>query len=199
MKKKIGLILLGLTLCVSIAGCGKSTDKKDDKQTTDSEAVTTIADTSHTETTKGGTEATKGETETSENVTLQSGDSKKSEAEQEFLNTLDEVDSLITLGTAGSSLKVVKATVSLMNLSVGTTLTKEQVKNETNYWLSSKDADTKSEFIVKLKNIDSTYKTLLTDGQEELLASAGCEDAPYPWSKEPLDTMEALMEAAGLR
>ena len=40
---------------------------------------------------------------------------------------------------------------------------------------------------------------ILEDGAEDLLSSAGCENTGYPWDEYPLATIEAIMEAVGLR
>ena len=43
------------------------------------------------------------------------------------------------------------------------------------------------------------YQELLTAKAQELLDTAGCADTPITWGREPLQPVEAIMRAAGLR
>ena len=47
--------------------------------------------------------------------------------------------------------------------------------------------------------VDDAYKKLLTDEARELLDSAGCEDVEITWGSNPVEPVEAIMQAAGLR
>ena len=86
------------------------------------------------------------------------------------LPILDEIDQKTQVGVAGASLKVIPI-------------------------------DDNSEFMEKIMMVDGAYRQLIgdTDDGKELLESAGCEDAAYPWCDAPVDSIEAIMEAVGLR
>ena len=47
--------------------------------------------------------------------------------------------------------------------------------------------------------VDEAYRKLLTDEARELLDSAGCEDVEITWGSDPVEPVEAIMQAAGLR
>ena len=44
-----------------------------------------------------------------------------------------------------------------------------------------------------------TYQKLLTEEARGLLDSAGCADTEITWGSEPVEAVEAIMQAAGLR
>ncbi len=115
------------------------------------------------------------------------------------LPILDEIDQTVLVGTAGSSLTAVQGAVKLLDWGVGTGLDAEEIKAATERWLADKDEETKAEFIEKLTSVDNMYQELLKDDAESLLETAGCADAAYPWSDGPVDSIESVMAAAGLR
>ena len=39
----------------------------------------------------------------------------------------------------------------------------------------------------------------MTDEAQAMMDSAGCGDTPITWGSQPLDAVEAIMQAAGLR
>ncbi len=49
------------------------------------------------------------------------------------------------------------------------------------------------------KDQEITYKKLLTGEARELLDSAGCADVEIVWGSAPAESVEAIMQAAGLR
>lgn len=51
----------------------------------------------------------------------------------------------------------------------------------------------------KLELVDEAYRKLLTDEARELLDSAGCENVEVTWGSDPVEPVEAIMQAAGLR
>lgn len=126
--------------------------------------------------------------------------SDSSSGEQSIeLPILDEIDQTVLVGTAGSSLTAVQGAVKLLDWGVATGLDTEEIKTAAEQWLADKDEDARSEFTEKLANVDSMYQALLKDDAESLLETAGCADAVYPWSDGPVDSIEAVMIAAGLR
>ena len=51
----------------------------------------------------------------------------------------------------------------------------------------------------KLELVDAAYQKLLTDEARELLDSAGCEDVEITWGSDPVESVEVIMQTAGLR
>jgi len=47
--------------------------------------------------------------------------------------------------------------------------------------------------------VDEAYQKLLTSEAETLLSSAGIEDTERFWTDSPVEPIEAIMQAAGLR
>ena len=47
--------------------------------------------------------------------------------------------------------------------------------------------------------MDYAYQELLTDEADDLLDVAGCADIHRFWGSEPVESIEAIMQAAGLR
>lgn len=50
-----------------------------------------------------------------------------------------------------------------------------------------------------LEIILEQYRKLLTDKARELLDSSGCEDVKVTWGSNPVEPVEVIMQAAGLR
>lgn len=50
------------------------------------------------------------------------------------------------------------------------------------------------EFTEKFASVYDAYQKLLGPDAEELLEDAGCEDAAYPWSDAPVETIETIYE-----
>ena len=115
------------------------------------------------------------------------------------LPILDEINQNTTVGTAGSSLTAVQSAVKLLDWGCATGLDPEEIREATVAWLSDKGNDEQVEFAAKMESVDEAYHKLLGEGAEDLLAAAGCEDSAYPWSSTPIEPVEAIMEAVGLR
>ena len=115
---------------------------------------------------------------------------------------LDEIDQLVTVGTAGSYLKAVQAAVKLMDWGVGTGLGADEIKDAASAWMAGKSEAEQEEFVQKMEMVDDAYIKLLGTNEDEvkdLLESAGCSDASYPWSDGPIDSIEAVMSGVGVR
>ena len=97
---------------------------------------------------------------------------------KEFRDVLDEIDSDIQPGTAGNGMDSIKTAAHLLNWGVGTSMTTDEIKKETVSWLSDKGNSEQVEF----------------SNAKELLEQAGCDDAAYPWSDAPVETIEAIVE-----
>lgn len=114
------------------------------------------------------------------------------------LPILDEIDQTVTIGTAGSSLLAVQAAARLLDWGVNTGLDTEEISDAASTWLAAKK-DAQTEFLPKLELVDDVYQRLLTDDARELLDSAGCAETAITWGCDPVEAVEAVMRAAGLR
>ena len=65
-------------------------------------------------------------------------------------------------------------------------------------WLAAKNNDL-TDCLKKLALVDEACQKLLTDEAQELLDSTGCEDVEITWGSNPIEPVEAIMQAAGLR
>ena len=98
------------------------------------------------------------------------------EAENELYTLLSEISSNVELGTAGSSLKAVKYTSNLMNWSIGTSLTNEQISNVIKAKINNLDSAQNEEFVSQMSLLENTYKELLGPSRNELLETSGNND-----------------------
>lgn len=114
------------------------------------------------------------------------------------LPILDEIDRNVTIGTAGSSLLAVQEAVKLLDWGVNTGLGADEISAAASTWLAAKNNDL-TDCLKKLELVDEAYRKLLTDEARELLDSAGCEDVEITWGSDPVEPVEAIMQAAGLR
>ncbi len=112
---------------------------------------------------------------------------------------LDEIEQTVQVGTAGSYLSAVKAAANMLDWAMGTGLDSQEIKAATIAWLMDKGNDAQVAFADKLRQVDDAYHQLLGPGAQELLESAGCDTAAYPWSDGPVEAIEAVMDAVGLR
>lgn len=114
------------------------------------------------------------------------------------LPILDEIDRNVTIGTAGSSLLAVQEAVKLLDWGVNTGLGADEISDAASTWLAARNNDL-TDCLKKLELVDEAYRKLLTDEARELLDSAGCEDVEITWGSNPVEPVEAIMQAAGLR
>ena len=114
------------------------------------------------------------------------------------LPILDEIDRNVTIGTAGSSLLAVQEAVKLLDWGVNTGLGADEISGAASTWLAAKNNDL-TDCLKKLELVDEAYRKLLTDEARELLDSAGCEDVEVTWGSDPVEPVETIMQAAGLR
>mgnify|MGYP004627226011 CR=1 FL=1 len=114
------------------------------------------------------------------------------------LPILDEIDTSVTVGTSGSSLLAVQAAVKLLDWGVNTGLGTDEISDAASTWLASKN-NTLTDCLKKLELVDDAYQKLLTDKARELLDSAGCEEVEITWGSDPVEPVEAIMQAAGFR
>ena len=116
----------------------------------------------------------------------------------ELDKVLDEINTEIKQGTAGSGSTSIKVAAHLLNWGVGTSMTTDEIKEETVNWLSDKGNSEQVEFSNKLASVYEAYNRLLGSDAKQLLESAGCDDAAYPWSDSPVETIEAIVEVVQL-
>ena len=126
------------------------------------------------------------------------GDPKK-DAAAELIAVLEGIQLNVTGGTTDSRMTAVRSAAALLNWGVGTEMTEEEIRSTVIDWMTPKGNDESVDICNKLALVDEAYKELLGDHAKELLDSAGCENAAYPWSDQPVETIETVMTAAGLR
>ena len=114
------------------------------------------------------------------------------------LPILDEIDTSVTVGTSGSSLSAVQAAVKLLDWGLNTGLGTDEISDAASTWLAAKNNDL-ADCLKKLELVDEAYRKLLTDEARELLDSAGCGEVEITWGSDPVEPVEAIMQAAGLR
>lgn len=114
------------------------------------------------------------------------------------LPILDEIDRNVTIGTSGSSLLAVQEAAKLLDWGENTGLGTDEISDAASTWLAAKNNDL-TDCLKKLELVDGAYRKLLTDEARELLDSAGCEDVEITWGSDPVEPVEAIMQAAGLR
>ena len=117
---------------------------------------------------------------------------------KEFRDVLDEINTNIQPRTAGNGMNSIKTAAHLLNWGVGTSMTTDEIKKETVSWLSDKGNSEQVEFSNKLASVYDVYQKLLGPDAKELLEQAGCDDAAYPWSDAPVETIEAIVEVVQL-
>ena len=114
------------------------------------------------------------------------------------LPILDEIDRNVTIGTSGSSLLAVQEAAKLLDWGENTGLGTDEISDTASTWLAAKNNDL-TDCLKKLELVDEAYRKLLTDEARELLDSAGCEDVEVTWGSDPVESVEAIMQTAGLR
>ena len=135
---------------------------------------------------------------TNENMETESVRSNKENAKGELTNILDEINTDIQPGTAGTYMNSVRVASHLLNWGVGTSMGIEEIKSQVLAWLSEKGNDEQVAFSRKLSSVYDAYQELLGSDAEELLASAGGDMSGYPWSDSPVETIEAIIDVVQL-
>ena len=133
-----------------------------------------------------------------ENIEPQPVRTNKESVEIELTNILDEINTDIQQGTAGTYMNSVRVASHLLNWGVGTSMGTEEIKSQVLAWLSEKGNDEQVAFSQKLSSVYDAYQELLGSNAEELLASAGGDMSGYPWSDSPVETIEAIIDVVQL-
>lgn len=115
------------------------------------------------------------------------------------LPILTVIDEEVMPGAAGSSLRAVQVAVKLLDWGVYTGLDTDEIREAAAVWMENLTVDTRTEFVGKLELVDGAYQDLLSGNARELLDVAGCQDTEIFWGSDPVEPIEAIMEAAGLR
>ena len=182
MKNKLFLMISVIMVC-SLCACGQQKTE-----------TMTNTENSSTEQVVASEDNNMEQTESKEQNQLQ--DVKPSY--KEFRDVLDEIDTDILPGTAGNGMNSIKVAAHLLDWGVVTSMTTDEVKKETVSWLSDKGNSEQVEFSNKLVSVYNAYRKLLGSDAKELLEQAGCDDAAYPWSDAPVETIEAIVEVVQL-
>ena len=190
MKNKLFLMTTVIMVC-SLCACGKQETGTMTNAGNSTEQVIASEDNSEPATVEDNNIE---QTETKEQNQLP--DVKPSY--KEFRDVLDEIESDIQPGTAGNGMNSIKTAAHLLNWGVGTSMTTDEIKKETVSWLSDKGNSEQVEFSNKLASVYDAYQKLLGPDAKELLEQAGCDDAAYPWSDAPVETIEAIIEVVQL-
>ena len=132
------MVLFSFAAMMSLAACGTGSAKNGDSTATEQITETTTDTEESEEATEDITEANdSGTTETpgtEEETTEQIPDNEQGDSNIS-MPVLDEIDQLVTVGTAGSYLKAVQAAVKLMDWGVGTGLGADEIKDAASAWL----------------------------------------------------------------
>ncbi len=115
------------------------------------------------------------------------------------LPILDVINEEVEPGTAGSSLRAVQVAVKLLDWGANTGLDTEEIRQATVNWLADKGNDDQAAFAQKLELVDDAYNRLREGNTRELLDEAGCQDTEVFWGSDPVEPIETVMDAAGLR
>ena len=115
------------------------------------------------------------------------------------LPILDEINQNVSVGTAGSYMTAVQAAAKLLDWGTNTGLDPAEIREATANWLMDKGNDEQVAFSDKLALVDDAYQKLLGNDAEDLLSSAGLEDVNHNWGNQPVESIEAIMDAVGLR
>lgn len=133
-----------------------------------------------------------------ENIEPEPVRTNKESVEIELTNILDEINTDIQQGTAGTYMNSVRVASHLLNWGVGTSMGTEEIKSQVLAWLSEKGNDEQVAFSQKLSSVYDAYQELLGSNAEELLASAGGDMSGYPWSDSPVETIETIIDVVQL-
>ena len=193
MKNKLFLMISVIMVCL-LCACGQQETGTMTNTGNSIEEIPASEDNSELTTAKETKDNNTEQIETKEQNQLQ--DVKPSY--KELGDVLEEINTEIHPGTTGNGLISVKVAAHLLDWGVGTGMTTDEVKKKTVSWLSDKGNSEQVEFSNKLASVYDAYQKLLGPDAEDLLEQAGCDDAAYPWSDAPVETIEAIIEVVQL-
>jgi len=190
MKNKLFLMICVIMAC-SLCACGQQETGSMTNTGSSTEQVVASEDNSEPTTAE---ESKMEQTETKEQNQVQDG----LPSYKEFREVLDEINTDIQPGTTGNGLISIRVAAHLLDWGIGTSMTTDEIKKETISWLSDKGNSEQVEFSNKLASVYDAYQKLLGTDAKDLLEQAGCDDAAYPWSDAPVETIEAIVEVVQL-
>ncbi len=179
MKKNIWILALTLILIFAITGCAPVSPED-----------TTPNTPGVTDPTEGGSVQTPTE-----------GNKPAPQVDPDIAALLPILNSIqqVQVAAAGSSLACVPYAVSLLDWGVICQADVDQIRAAATGYLEGMTTETRNLFLQQLALVDNTYQLLLGETGSSLLKEAGCTDTAYPWSDKPVEAIEAIMQAAGLR
>ena len=189
--KEILLTVLTIIMTGALTACGQSGQVEEAKEAVQEKATEQITEEAAID--------LESEPEETREVLEAAGNGSEALEEDSGFPILDEIAKNVQVGTAGSFMTAVQAAVKLLDWGTATGLDTEEIKSATVAWMMDKGNDEQVAFAEKMALVDEAYQKLLGEDAEELLTSAGCEDAAYPWSDGPVESIETVMEAIGLR
>lgn len=201
MKKAIALVL-ALFIAASVPACGSTrqgSSAAPSLSVSTSSAVNTPAATNSAASTSAAASTTASAASSTPSSESEPTGDQKADAAAELTGLLASIQKNVTTDTTGSYMTAVRSAVALLNWGVGTEMTNEEIRGTVIDWMMPKGNDESVDFANKLRTVDEAYKVLLGDHAKDLLSSAGCEDATYPWSNQAVERIETVMTAVGLR
>lgn len=114
------------------------------------------------------------------------------------LPILEEIDAIPAGTTDASQRTAMQTAVRLIGWAQNTELGVDEISDTTSTWLAAKNFEL-TECLKRLALVDSAYQKLLTADARVLLDAADCADIQITWGSEPLESIEAIMQAAGQR
>ncbi len=111
---------------------------------------------------------------------------------------LDNINTRVEVGTAGSSLKATYAAGQLLDWCAATKLSADDVRAATLAWMVNLGNDVQIAFAEKLALVNAACSSLRTDKGADLMSEAGYPSAAYPWTTLSPETLSSIMEAVGV-
>ncbi len=184
MGKKVVAVLLGLTM-LSISACGGTKGAEQAEET-------------------GTAQAVQGEGENAGAILDNKSEQwleeePEEEKELDLGDILSQIETDVETGTPGGQMTAVRVAASLLDWGQDTDMAEEEIQEETENWLSSKNRDGKKAFLQCFSAVDAACQELLGETAQETLDNAGVKDSGYPWKESAAKAEEAMAKAAGLR
>ena len=202
MKRVLAGIICITALSLPVSGCSFRLEVNNPDISEPTQALKQTTAQSAEQKTEQTAKVTEKAMEKTEKNTTAADAQKESTSSKKTENpAIREMDMLLTQikteVVEGDNKSYVRVASSLMNWGVGTPLTTEQIKKETASFYAGLGSGEKATFVKNVNAVYGTYKKLLgSGGAEKLLAEAGVKNAAYPWSTEPIETIEAVYEIA---
>ena len=108
---------------------------------------------------------------------------------------LDEINSGMEIGTAGSSLKATKFAAALLDWGMATKLSGDDIFKATVAWLSPKGNDEGVAFGEKYAAVRQSIEQLKGKDAKALLSDAGVTSSQAPWSDAAFEAVKNITDA----